>query len=117
MYLYKFISTIIWGITIVNIDDLSEKDFHKDYLKNLTRNKVDISHHGRKRINKRHVGVEEIKDLLTERFPKKIHKNEDGDFEILYDSPDKDEKADIVIIVVPLDPISKTIRVVTVYKK
>lgn len=101
----------------MNVEDLSEKDFVREYLKNLTRDKVDISRHGRKRTNKRQVGVEEIKDFLTERFHKRIHKNEDGDFEIVYDSPDKNKTDDIVIIVVPLDPISKSIRVVTIYKE
>lgn len=105
------------GICIADLDNLSEKEFYNQYLKNLTRDHIDMSRHGRKKTNKRHVGVEQTKDILTERFHKKIHKNEDGDFEIVYESPNKDEKDDIVIIVVPLDSITKSIRVVTVYKE
>jgi hypothetical protein len=98
-------------------ENLSENEFYREYLKNLRREQIEISSHGLKRANKRHIGIEESKDFLTERFHKSINKNDDGEFEIIYDSPEKTETDNIVIIVVPIDSNSKIIRVVTVYKQ
>ena len=100
---------------INNINNLSEKEFYRYHLKDITREQIDISAHATKKINSRHIGIEHTLSLLTESFHKKIHKNEDGDFEVHYNSPNKKDNDIIVIIAIPLIEHSKSIRIITVY--
>jgi hypothetical protein len=90
--------------------------FKRDYLKNITREKIKIQPHGRLRLrNRQNFTDEKIKDIITEKFPTSVKKNEDGEFEIKYSS--NKEKNNITIIVRPNNTPEKSIRLITTYNE
>lgn len=94
---------------------MSLNEFKNKYLENITPDRIHITQHGRIRIRNRHkLTDQEIKDFIIEKFPKTIHKNEYGEFELRYSHPYKKSSA-IIIIVVPHNPSKKSIRIITTY--
>jgi hypothetical protein len=83
-------------------------------LKNIIREKIIISHHGRVRVRSRLFTDEELKDIITDKFPIKVEKNEDNEFELKYNNLVKG-KENIVVIVRVNDPVEKSIRIITTY--
>ena len=99
---------------IIHNWDVSLEEFKEDYLKEITRNRIIITRHGKLRVRSRqHFTDEEIKDILLEKFPVSLKKNDDGEFELEYNC--NKEKNKVTIILVPHDPIEKSIRLITTY--
>lgn len=98
------------------IMDLTEKDI-SNWLSTITREKIIIDKHPRKRSRLRGLSEEILLEFLIERRYKHIKKKVTGDvvkFEITYDNPDKLVKEDIIIIIMPINIPEKIIKVVTV---
>jgi hypothetical protein len=90
--------------------------FKKDYLRNITPEQIEIRVHGRLRLrNRQNFTDEDMKDIITEKFPISVKKNEDGEFELKY-SYNK-ERNNIVVIVRPSNTSQKSIRLVTTYNE
>ncbi len=83
-------------------------------MKNITREKIIISHHGRVRVRSRLFTDEELKDIITDKFPIKVEKNEYDEFELKYNNPVKGEEHIIVIVRVN-GSVEKSIRIITTY--
>lgn len=83
-------------------------------MKNITREKIVISHHGSVRVRSRLFTDEELKDIITDKFAIKVEKKEYCEFELEYNNPVKG-KEHIIIIVRINDPVEKSIRIITTY--
>lgn len=57
--------------------------------------------------------MKRLRIILLEKFPVSLKKNDDGEFELEYNC--NKEKNKVTIILVPHDPIEKSIRLVTIY--
>ncbi len=96
--------------------DVPLNEFKNDYLKKITREKIIITSHGKIRVRGRqNFTDDEIKDIILEKIPISITKNEKekNEFELKYNY--NKEKNKVIIIVVTHDPIEKSIRLVTTY--
>lgn len=90
--------------------------FKRDYLRNIKREQIEIQVHGRLRLrNRQNFTDEELKDIITEKFPISVKKNEDGEFEIKYSYNKK--RNNIVVIVRPSNTPQKSIRLITTYNE
>ena len=96
---------------------LSERDI-KNWLSDITREKIIIDNHSRKRARLRCISEETIYEFLIERRFKKIKKIETRSdiikFELHYNNPDKNKNEDLIIIIMPVDLNEKSLKVVTV---
>jgi len=96
---------------------LSERDI-KNWLSDITREKIIIGNHPRKRARLRCISEETIYEFLIERRFKKIKKIETRSdimkFELHYNNPYKNKNEDLIIIIMPVDLNEKSLKVVTV---
>jgi hypothetical protein len=103
------------GVYFITKDlDVSLEKFKRDYLKNISRENINITHHG-KVIRSKNFTDEEIKDIILEKHWIYVNKNEEGEFELKYKHPIKVKKWNVVIIVRPDNPAGKSIRIMTTY--
>jgi hypothetical protein len=86
-------------------------------LSTITRDKIIVDRHPRKKARARCLSEETLYEFLTERRYKRIEKKVTDDavkFEIHYDNPDKSIKRDVIIIILVKNIPEKIIKVVTV---
>jgi hypothetical protein len=103
----------------MKLNNLTQRDIVY-WLSDITREKIIVDKHSRKRARLRCYSEEILYEFLIERRFKRIERKvTDGvvKFEIYYDHPDKSMKKDIKIIIMPMNHHEKTIRVVTVIIK
>ena len=99
-------------------DDLSKKEM-KEWLSDITRNRIIIDSHPRLRARRRCSGSSEetLYEYLIERQYKKIEKKlryGEYRFELYYDNKDKSIKDDIIIVIIPCDQVERNIKVITI---
>lgn len=90
---------------ILKLNNLSEREMG-DWLSSITREKIIIDRHPRKRSRRRSSSEETIYEYLTERkFKKIVRKFREGNirFELYYDNKDKSKIEDIIIVIMPSD--------------
>lgn len=101
------------------INGLTEKDIAQ-WISVITREKIIIDKHSRKRARLRCNSEETLYEFLIDRNYNRIEKKVIDNvvkFEIYYDHPDKSIREDIKIIIMPVNIREKIIRIVTVIIK
>lgn len=97
---------------ILDITNISTSEI-KEWLLDITRERIIIDHHPTLRARQRCLSEEKLYEYLIERRFKKIEKKiRDGvyRFELYYGIKDKN----IIIVIIPHDPVARIIKVVTV---
>lgn len=97
---------------------LSKKEMG-EWLWGITRKRIIIDSHPKLRARRRcsDHSEETLYEYLMERRYKHIEKTiryGEYRFELYYDNKDKSIKDDIIIVIIPCDPIEKNIKVITV---